>query len=300
QKAEQNGEKRMATQKMLFDVYLELGDDDLAEAYLNKFKNLSDFDYLIRLAKWSDHQGNLENAITYFEMAKRIAESAKNKNQLQWIYSNLGDVYGHANRISDSYDHYLKALELNPDDAYSLKGIAWIIYSHEKNPKEALRILDRVTEMNASPDYFLLKAEIAEFMNDSLAKEKNLNRYLQLVTNKNYGQMYNKHNILLATDEFDNATNALEKAQQEIKLRATPQSYDLLAWSYYVNGDVKKALTIVEEKVVNKTFEPEVQYHIAEIYKANGLGKDAKKLKRELLESAYELGPLLIEKIKLL
>ena len=181
QKAERNAEKRKATQMMLFDVYMELGNDQSAEAYLEKNKNLNDFDYLIRLAKWSDHKGNLNNAITYFEMAKRIAESVNNENQLQWIYSNLGDVYGHANRLHDSYAHYLKALKLNPEDTYSLKGIAWIIYSHERNPAEALRILKSITNQNQSPDYLLLKAEIAEYMNDLMAKNDYLEDYLHLV-----------------------------------------------------------------------------------------------------------------------
>ena len=72
-KAERIGEHLEGTQKMLFDVYLELGNYELAKVYLSKFVNFSDFDYLIRLSKWSDHEGDLDAAIKYMEKAKVIA-----------------------------------------------------------------------------------------------------------------------------------------------------------------------------------------------------------------------------------
>jgi hypothetical protein len=43
---------------------------------------------------------------------------------------------------------------------------------------------------------------------------------------------------------------------------------------------------------MNKTFEPEALLHTAFILKANGRVADALKLKQELIESIYELGPL--------
>ena len=80
-----------------------------------------------------------------------------------------------------SYYYYLKALELNPNDAYAKKGIAWIIFSYEKNPEEALRILDAITENYSSPDYYLLKAEIADYMGSEEIQAKNLDLYFKSV-----------------------------------------------------------------------------------------------------------------------
>ena len=68
-KAEQNGEHLNRTQFMLVDVYLELGEMDKVESYLSKLKNFNDFHYLIRLSKYNDHLGNLDNAILYLENA---------------------------------------------------------------------------------------------------------------------------------------------------------------------------------------------------------------------------------------
>ena len=290
-KAEENGEHLNRTQFMLVDVYLELGELDKVEKYLSKLKNFKDFDYLIRLSKYNDHLGNLDKAILYLENALTIAESSNNQNLIQWNYTNLADYYGHAGRIKDSYNAYLKALAINPNNTYAKKGIAWIVYSYERNPKEALRILDAIAKENTSPDYFLLKSEIAGFMGNIVEKEKLEQKYLSSVSNENYGAMYAKYNVLLFADNADKKQQAIEVAKQEVMERPTAQSYDLLAWSYYKNGELQKALEITKEFVINKTFEPEALLHTAYILKANGEKSEAKKIKEELLGAIYELGP---------
>ncbi|MEW4924248.1 cell surface protein [Algibacter sp. 2305UL17-15] len=297
-KAEANGDKLKSTQKMLFDVYLELGNTEAAKQYLTKIENYKDFDFLIRLSKWSDHEGDLDNAILYLKKATEIVEAHKNEGLKQWAYTNLADYYGHAGKIEASYNHYLKALEIDPNDAYAKKGIAWIVYSHEKNPDEALRILNAIIENYNAPDYYLLKAEIAEFKGDIIQKETQLELYNNAVTNNLYGDMYNKYNVLLFAEDSKKTAEALRIANQEINNRPTEQSYDLLAWAYYNHGDVKGALEIMENHVVGKTSEPEAMYHLAQIYKANGLVDNAKTLKGELLESTFELGPLMAQHIK--
>lgn len=298
QKAETIGEGLKITQKMLFDVHLELGNYKEAKYYLNEIVNTSDFDYLIRLSKWSDHLGNLDAAIKYMEKAKVIAESSNIPSTKQWVYTNLADYYGHAGRISDSYMHYLKALRLDPEDAYAKKGIAWIVYSYEKNPDEALRILNTVTKSYNAPDYYLLKAEIAEFKGDYKLKDTQLNLYENAIKNDMYGAMYNKHNALIFVENPKETAKALQIANTEITNRPTPQSYSLLAWTYYNHGDVKDALEVMENHVVGKTFEPEAMYYLAHIYKANNRLDEVKELKAELLESAFELGPLATNQVQ--
>ena len=221
----------------------------------------------------------------------KIAKSSNKASLIQWNYTNLADYYGHAGRIQDSYQAYLKALAINPNNSYAKKGIAWIVYSYERNPEEALRILDAISKENTSPDYFLLKSEIAGFMGNIVEKEKLEQKYLSSVSNENYGAMYAKYNVLLFADNADKKQQAFEVAKQEVMERPTAQSYDLLAWSYYKNGELQKALEITKEFVINKTFEPEALLHTAYILKANGEKSEAKKIKEELLGAIYELGP---------
>jgi len=297
-KAEIVGEGLLGTQKMLFDVHLEIGNFDAAKLYLEKIRKNSDFDYLIRLSKWSDHRGDLNAAIKYMEQAKGIAEASNVPSTKKWVYTNIADYYGHAGRIKESYKHYLKALQLDPDDAYAKKGIAWIVYSYEKNPDEALRILNEITKTYNAPDYHLLKAEIAEFKGDLNLKEAQLKLYNTAVDNPLYGDMYNAYNIMLYAENNKELAKAINIANIEVENRPTPQSYDLLAWTHYNHGEIKKALNVMEQHVIGKTSEPDVLFRIAKIYKANGEIDKAKHLKAELLESVFELGPLVENDIK--
>lgn len=291
------GEGKKETQKLLFDVQMELGNYDEAFKNLNAITDFNDFDYLIRIAKWNDHKGDLPTAIQLMEKARTIAEKENNKALRIWSYSNLGDFYGHAGRLQDSYNSYLKTLELDPNYTYALKGIAWIVFSHEKNTSEAKRIIEVITKTHHAPDFYLLKAQIAKFEGDKAEEIIDTISYFHMLKKYNYGAMYNKYNVLLFADSKETAPKALEIAKIEVQHRPTPDSYDLLAWSYYNVGNVKKALEIAQQHVVGKSFEPRVQYHLARIYKSNKIFKKIQPIKGELLKSTYELGPNLEKEI---
>ncbi|WP_310377632.1 hypothetical protein [Flavobacterium sp.] len=291
------GEGMKETQKLLFDVNMELGNYATANKNLKAITDKNDFDYLIRVSKWNDHLGDINTAISFMEKAKDIAIVNDSKYLKVWSYSNLGDMNGHAGNIQKSYDYYLKTLELEPNNSYALKGIAWIAFSHEKNTIEATRIIDIISKTHNTPDFYLLKAQIAEYENNQALKNENLAAYFNMLSTINYGAMYNKYNTLIYADDKNTATKALEIAKIEVEQRPTPDSYDLLSWSYYNLGESKKALEIAEKFVVGKSFEPKLNYHLATIYKANNRIKKVAPIKEELLKSTFELGPNLEKKI---
>lgn len=285
-----------ATERMLFDVYMELGEYEKADEMLGKIKDNSDFNYLIRLAKWSDHLGDLDSAIKYLEQAKGYAEESKNKDLLLWIYSNIGDFYGHAGRLKDSYNSYLATLALQPDNAYVKKQLAWLTYSQEKNTNEAMRILDSIMLVRKVPDYHLMKADMYAFEGNDEMKAHELDTFVSMVnTNPNYGNMYNTYLINVYSETDKKAALAL--AEKEITNRATPETYQLLAYSQLVNGNKEDALKTIKAHVEGKTSEPKALFHAALVYKANGLNDKVKELKKELEEASYELGPVTAQKI---
>ena len=299
--ADSVGGGRKDTQALFFDVHMELGNYSLAEKYLDSIKNISDFGYLIRNGKWNDFKGDLDTTIAFMEMALEKAESSKNKNLLLWSYTNLADYYGHAGRIKDSYKGYLKALALDSGNAYAKKGIAWIVFSHEKNGKEALRILDAIATTHNTPDHHLLKAEIFDFMGNDVEKAQSLDAYFNSIQNPSYGVMYNTYTIDFLLDHAKQANpQVLDLAMLEVKNRATPESYHFLAKTYLKMGKEKEALKIVEEKINGKTFEPGILLNVAKVYKANGLYDEVNNLKNELEEAVYELGPGSKEEIEML
>lgn len=291
QLADSIGGGKNETQSLFFDVHMELGNYDKAEKHLENIKNFSDFGYLIRLAKWNDYKGDLDTTIAMMEKALAKAESANNKSLKLWSYTNIADYYGHAGRLKDSYDYYLKALAIDPNNAYAKKGIAWIVFSHEKNGAEALRILDLVTEKYESPDYFLLKAEIAEFMKNEVEYAANMDSYFEATQDASYGEMYNAYTVDFYLNHARDEERALNLAYREVENRPTPESYDLLASAYLKMGKVEKALAVVESQIIGKTFEPGILLNVAKIYKANSELAKVAALKGELLGAVYELGP---------
>ena len=66
---------------------------------------------------------------------------------------------------------------------------------------------------------------------------------------------------------------------------------------YHLRDNSAEALKIIEIHILNKTFEPIAMYHDAEILKVNGNTKTVVDMKAELLESSFEVGPILTQKI---
>jgi tetratricopeptide (TPR) repeat protein len=295
--ARELGSGILETQYLYFDLYMELGEYSKAEHYLDSTRNMAAFGYLIRLAKWNDHQGDLETTIRLMETATKKAENSRNKASMLWSYTNIADYYGHAGRIKESYDHYLKALALDPDNAYAKKGIAWIVYSHEGNPEEALRILEGLGKYYQAPDIELLKAEIAEYTGKSLDYIRYMEAFLKRIENADYGDMYNAYAIDIFVNDRLQYREAVELAEREVRNRPTPMTYSSLAYSYFKEGKSDKAYELIFSEVIGKTQEPVALLRVAEILKARGDQASVRELKNSLMEASYELGPVTTHRV---
>ena len=292
------GDDMYLTRLQQFDVKLELGNYNHAEGILNSFRHKNNFDYYIRAAKLEDHKGNSEASISFMEKAYADIKESKKDQLLPWVKTNLADMYGHNNRINESYQLYTEVVKEHPDYYHAWKGIAWIAYSHDKNTTFAKKILLWLQEKHPVPDYDLLLSEIAAFEQNNQAKNNYLASFVHKVSNPAYGDMYNKYLFTIMSDELNDHSTALSIAHREIGNRPTPQSYELLAWSFYKNGQINEAVKIAESRIINKTFEPDALYHIGLLLKKSGRPKLAKQYLSEALESSFELGPVTASEIK--
>jgi tetratricopeptide (TPR) repeat protein len=288
QKALLIGDSKAASLFTLFDISMELGDIDGAKYILSQFENKNAFAYLIREAKVDDQEGRLDLAI---EKMERAFERIKDDPSLfSWTLSNLGDMYGHAGRVEEAYQAYLAVLKKNPAHDFALKGIAWIALSHDHNTILAKQLVSILAKRKEMPDMHLLLAKIAEQENNVSEKVTQLKLFAQKASDAKYGDMYNKYLALLEAEEFKNPSKTVEIATIEISNRPTPQSYDLLAWGYFQQGQAEKAIEVAQQHVEGKTFEPEAFYHLGVIYKNIDKEKSNDFLK-EALQSSFELGP---------
>ncbi len=291
------GDNERANDLILFDLFHEIGNDAASEAILSKIGTLKDFNFLIRAAKREDSKGNLTRAIQLMELAKENAIKTRNSHHQEWVFANLGDFYGHAGKIKHAAHCYHQTLEINPNNWYALKGLAWIAYSHEKNYEKAISIVQQIAQYNNSPDLKLLAGELKTFASKRDEAEKILQNFIQEVTHELYGNMYNKYLIeLYTTQEYSDLNKALQLAKHEVEERPTAESYDLLAYVYYKQGEHNKAKNIVYEEVLGKTSEPDVLLHLLEILEDD---PDATiPIMKELDSASFEIGPFKTQKVQ--
>ncbi|WP_435579435.1 tetratricopeptide repeat protein [Gilvibacter sp.] len=294
--AEKLGEGLRATQLMRFDVAMELAQYDVAENLLKQTEDFSDVDFLIRYSKWNDYKGNLDEAIFRLEQVLAWAKERNNTSLEFWAVSNLGDYYGHAGTIEKAYAAYLKALALDPSSTYAKKGIAYIAFANDKDPQKALSIIDGIANADQNPDLLLLKADIFEYTGALQQRTEVLNQFKEVVQEQGLETLYRMPLTQIAIDERD-FDLALQLARMEVSHRATPQTYDLLAWTYFSAGDIESALKITEAQVLGQSEEPVLLLHSAEILKAAGKLSAVNELKEELEEASFELGPIATKQV---
>ncbi|GAK89050.1 hypothetical protein JCM19297_3574 [Nonlabens ulvanivorans] len=286
-------------QLVKFDIAMELGNYVEAEELLNTLRNLNDYNYLIRAAKWNDYKGNLDDTIRLMEKAMELAEESGSENLMLWSYSNIADYYGHHGDLALSYKYYLKTLELDPQNDYALKGISWIAYSNDDDTALATQIINKLQSRHHIPDYNLILSEYASYQNDEKKALELRESFLKETNKPAYRGMYNTYRIenLLAGTEAQQKSG-LELAIIEVENRATPETYDLLGYAYLVNKMPDVALEIHKQFVQNKTFEPLAQLHLAQVLKGNDITEPVETIKKELLEARYELGPVTYKEVE--
>jgi tetratricopeptide (TPR) repeat protein len=59
------------------------------------------------------------------------------------ILNRLGDIYWEAAIFNKSEDYYGQALSLEPEDAYRLNRVAWVLIDNNRNINEGLRLVDK-------------------------------------------------------------------------------------------------------------------------------------------------------------
>ncbi|MDX1685238.1 MAG: tetratricopeptide repeat protein [Saprospiraceae bacterium] len=285
--ATHRSEERMV-KLLLFDVYLELGWNNEAKQTLNQLGMDRNFDYLIRRAKWEDGQGRLNLAVRYLERARKLAEKSNQKHQKAWIYSNLGDFYGHQGRIDKSKSSFIKALQIDPGDDHSLKGLAWIEYSHNDDPEKALQLLDRILSVKVSPDHLMLKAELLSYISRTQQANELKEVVFELAGSGPYGDMYNLLKAEFHLEKPHHAHKAIQLLEKEVQERSTPEIVAFLSYAKWKKGDLGEARKLAID-VIGQTFEPVALLHILAVIEDQN-SRD--QIIKELKDARYELGPV--------
>lgn len=275
-----------------FDTQMELGQFKEANTSLNRIADKGSFDYLIRRSRWEDHRGNGEGAIEWMERAVSWAKERDLTALHLWGLSNLSDMYLHNGFPKKAVEGYKAVLRQDRNYVHALRGLAWIAFSHDKNPEAAESILQYLQDQYKMPELYLERAEIKEWKGEHDSAQLFRSAFVRKVDDSFQRPMYAKYLIECFTEDSAMLNRALDMALNERKNRATPETASWLAWCYFKKKNTREAVDLLKSQVEGMTFEPDVLLQMAMIYAEYGQQQKAKAILAQCNGAEWEWGPL--------
>ena len=293
EKAKATGLRKYESAAASFDVDFELGRYELADRDLKQIADPTDFGYRFRHSKVFHYQGNVDSAIASMQKAAELAENIISLKQS--ALSNTADLYLHNQELEKAYDLYVQSIKLSSADMHSIMGIAWIALVHDKKDSLAEKIFLFVHSKTKLADPLFKLSQVAEQREDSVLQKKYANEFTSIVNDSIYGNMYNKYTIQLYTGILNDPARAEAIAMNEIKSRATPQTYAWYVWTLFSNHKSDQAYKIYEEHVSGKPLEGLELYWMGKFMKSLGKGYNAQQFFKKATKNKYDLSPAMIK-----
>lgn len=280
-------------------IYTESGNFDKAiEVYkrlAGKLYGKSKAIILMQLGDVLNKSGRYEEAGQVFEELTTLAPDETIN------YYIAGKFYEYIKNYEKAEKMYLGALNINPTYAQTLKRLA-VVYLLQDRPKDALKYINMIDELEQDVDYYLLKAEcysldkdnktammiledalksnptntqVLVFLASLYEEEGNIDRTLELVKKALEIEPENPvfQNFLgfMYAEMGTNLDEALVLIEKALKQEPENGAYlDSLGWVYYKKKDYKKAYKYITEALKYMPEEKELQDHLDAVKKAMG------------------------------
>jgi Tfp pilus assembly protein PilF len=289
EKALKIGENRYASELQMFDTAFELGNMPTAKTLLKKLKKNYEYAYYFRLSKMYHYDGDIDEAIKAMKRASELTNGNINLEQI--ALSNLADLYLHNGDFESASENYKKSIALDAADFHSLAGLGTVALIHDKNPQAAKMIFDFVNKKTKSPDILLKYIHLAQTIGDQNMEKKYALEFEKMVTNSNYGNMYNKYLFELYDGILNDKKALLNIAEKEQSNRETPQTIAWYAWALYKNNKNQKALEIYKNQISGMPLEGLELYYMGKMMLSENKKYNAKQYFEAANKNKYDLSP---------
>lgn len=137
----------------LITLYKESGDKErLLETVVDSYQKFPANDDIVReVVNFYQTAEEYDKAIA---ILKERLNSSTSENKGRY-YSELGYIYSLQDNFTEAEQNFLKAIELNPDDAYALNNLAWLYCENGVKIDEAIAYAERACSIEESKDSFL-------------------------------------------------------------------------------------------------------------------------------------------------
>ncbi len=295
EQAKRLGIEKYTADNISFDVLFELGRWQEAAFHLRELQHYQDYNYYFRKAKYQHLLGNTDSALVAIHRAVELINQPGPK---ALALSNEGDLLLHAGRFADAAGVLEKALKLNPTDLHTLLGIGWIALIHDRDSSLATRIFRFASSRNDLPDPFFKLYQTGQWRRDTTQELYFGREFAARASRPEYGGMYNKYLVELYSGILQSPEKAERIARDELKNRATPQTFAWYAYALLCNHKEEEAYRVFEKNVSGKPLEAVELYYSGTVLKAAGKTYDANTYFQAALANQADLSPAMITAIQ--
>ncbi|HEV7280122.1 MAG TPA: tetratricopeptide repeat protein [Pirellulaceae bacterium] len=240
------------------DARLELGRyDEAAEAYELLAEKSQAPPVLARTAHLAEMRGQTDIAIAAIEEAvQREVEEGRPVDSIAWYRWRLGSILWKAGRRDAAAEQFLLALELSPDDAQSMAGLA-AVRAAQGRTDEAVELYEKAVEILPAPPLVVQYGDLLMRLGrDSDAAElyAELDASIDEEAASSAGKAHRREASRIFSARGVRSEQALEFARYDVETRQDVYAHDTLAWALYRNGNFDEA-----QEAIAKALEPGTQ-----------------------------------------
>ena len=271
------------------DALIELGDyDEAGRAYARLAGLDGPTRPDARVAYLKFLRGDTPGAIASMrEAVARTAAAVPLGEPLAWMRTQLGHLLLGANDLAGAEAAYRDALTALPGYHSALAGSAAMQAARGKL-QDAAALYQKALAAVPLPEYATALGDVYMRLGRTTeaSKQYALVEYIGALNAINK-EIYNRDLALFYADHDLKRRHALELAERELTARRDVYTYDVLAWSYYKNGNPEAALPAMTEALKLGTKDARLFFHAGMIHHALGHPEQA----RDYLQRALATNP---------
>ena len=295
QKAMALGSGDLSAFGIVGDAYTDMGDYDKgADAYsklqLPGVQMLAGSAYIreSRISYLKFISGKTNDAIALMQAA--VAEGTEvqlPRENLAWLYVELGEDYFRAGEVGSADGAYFTALTIHPGDFRALAGLGKA-RAAEGRYTEAIVFYKSAVAVVPMPLYVAELGDLYAKTGDTADANKAyaLVEYIGMLGHINR-VLHNRDLALFYADHDKNLPESLVLAKKEFEVRQDVYTWDALAWALYKNGKPQEANDAINKAMRYHTQDALLYFHAGMIQQS--LGRRDKE--REYLSEALKINP---------
>jgi len=233
-------------------------------------------------------QGNPTDAIAHMQAAVGLARQAGlAKENIAWTQFSLGELHFGVGDLDHAEQAYQAALLSYPN--YH-RALAWLgqLRAAQGKCAEAAELYRKALAVIPLPVYAGALGDVYSKLGekDKAQKQYALVAVIARLSELNQ-QLFRRELAIFWADHDMRLKDALEFAQQELKLRQDVFTWDVLSWAQFKNGMITEAAQSIEHSLAIGTQDPLIFFHAGMIY--SRLGDTPKATK--FLQRALAINP---------